>query len=119
MRFKVHSGARRVGSNAFHGKSGIGYARSARPLIPSSVTHPNNPNAPRRKERENMDTPKTGHACTCKCGVQRDNCSNCEGTGRAIDWRAFHAAKPSTPAPTNAPERSVDEYSTAFDAEGR
>lgn len=31
--------------------------------------------------------PKTGAACGCRRGVQRDNCSACEGTGRAIDFR--------------------------------
>ena len=31
-----------------------------------------------------MYQPKTGERCTCKRGVQRDNCPECEGTG----WRA-------------------------------
>jgi hypothetical protein len=33
-----------------------------------------------------MRTPFTGQACGCKRGVQRDNCPNCEGTGRVIDF---------------------------------
>lgn len=35
----------------------------------------------------------TSGPCHCKPGVERDNCSDCEGTGQQIDWRAFHAAK--------------------------
>lgn len=31
--------------------------------------------------------------CHCKRGLERDNCANCEGTGVAIDWEAFHASK--------------------------
>lgn len=42
-------------------------------------------------------TPLTGNACGCKRGVQRDNCPNCEGTGKEIDFRAIHAAKRGTP----------------------
>jgi len=33
--------------------------------------------------------PKTGAKCSCKRGVQRDNCPNCEGTGMVIDFRAI------------------------------
>ena len=29
--------------------------------------------------------PKTGVPCSCKPGVQRDNCRHCEGTGMVID----------------------------------
>lgn len=38
-------------------------------------------------------TPLTGQACGCKRGIQRDNCPNCEGTGKAIDFRAIHARR--------------------------
>jgi hypothetical protein len=38
-------------------------------------------------------TPKTGAKCSCKPGVYRDNCPNCEGTGWAIDFRAIHARR--------------------------
>lgn len=31
--------------------------------------------------------PKTGARCSCKQGIQRDNCPNCEGTGWVIDFR--------------------------------
>lgn len=33
--------------------------------------------------------PKTGQPCTCKPGVQRDNCPQCEGTGQKIDFAAI------------------------------
>ena len=35
--------------------------------------------------------PKTGVRCTCKRGVQRDNCPECEGTGWRIDFAAIRA----------------------------
>lgn len=35
--------------------------------------------------------PKTGAKCSCKRGIQRDNCPNCEGTGMAIDFAAIRA----------------------------
>ncbi len=37
--------------------------------------------------------PLTGAPCHCRKGVHRDNCPDCEGTGKRIDWRAYHAAK--------------------------
>lgn len=33
--------------------------------------------------------PKTGQRCTCKRGVERDNCAACEGTGLCIDFAAI------------------------------
>lgn len=30
--------------------------------------------------------PKTGAPCSCRPGVQRDNCQQCEGTGMRIDF---------------------------------
>jgi hypothetical protein len=36
-----------------------------------------------------MYQPKTGQRCTCKRGVQRDNCPACEGTGWRIDFQAI------------------------------
>lgn len=33
-----------------------------------------------------MYQPKTGAKCTCKKGIERDNCPNCEGTGYVIDF---------------------------------
>jgi len=35
--------------------------------------------------------PKTGQRCSCRKGVQRDNCPNCEGTGMVIDFAAIRA----------------------------
>ncbi len=35
--------------------------------------------------------PKTGARCSCKRGVQRDNCPACEGTGWVIDFAAIRA----------------------------
>jgi len=43
--------------------------------------------------------PKTGQACGCKRGIERDNCANCEGTGMAIDFRAIRARKQAAPLP--------------------
>ncbi len=34
--------------------------------------------------------PKTGAVCGCKKGIQRDNCSNCEGTGWVINFRLIN-----------------------------
>jgi len=36
-----------------------------------------------------MYQPKTGERCTCKRGVQRDNCPECEGTGWKVDFKAI------------------------------
>jgi len=30
--------------------------------------------------------PKTGERCSCKPGIERDNCPSCEGTGQKIDF---------------------------------
>lgn len=35
--------------------------------------------------------PKTGQACHCKRGQQRDNCPDCEGTGMRIDFAKIRA----------------------------
>lgn len=52
---------------------------------------------PERKARTLREMPLKG-ACGCRRGVERDNCPNCEGTGIAIDWRAYHARKDSDAA---------------------
>jgi len=39
--------------------------------------------------------PKTGQKCSCKLGIYRDNCPNCEGTGWVIDFRAIHKRRES------------------------
>lgn len=33
----------------------------------------------------------TGERCACRPGVQRDNCPQCEGTGRRLDFAAIRA----------------------------
>ena len=40
-----------------------------------------------------MYQPKTGVVCTCKPGVYRDNCPQCEGTGMVIDFARIRAEK--------------------------
>jgi hypothetical protein len=35
--------------------------------------------------------PKTGQACSCKPGQERDNCPSCEGTGQRIDFAKIRA----------------------------
>lgn len=40
--------------------------------------------------------PKTGQACACRPGVERDNCAACEGTGQRIDFAAIRARRGST-----------------------
>lgn len=42
----------------------------------------------KRKEYQ----PKTGQACCCRPGAQRDNCPACEGTGMQIDFKAIRNA---------------------------
>lgn len=37
--------------------------------------------------------PTTGQQCSCKRGIQRDNCSRCEGTGWVIDFAAIRERK--------------------------
>jgi hypothetical protein len=36
--------------------------------------------------------PKTGTPCSCKPGIARDNCPQCEGTGQRIDFEKIRAA---------------------------
>ena len=50
-----------------------------------------------------MYQPKTGVACGCKRGQQRDNCPACEGTGQRIDFAAIRAmVTPTTVSPSDA-----------------
>lgn len=46
--------------------------------------------------------PKTGAACSCSPGQQRDNCPTCEGTGRVVDFAAIRAAAPKEATPRTA-----------------
>lgn len=41
--------------------------------------------------------PKTGAPCGCRRGVERDNCPNCEGTGRALNFSAIRNRRPLVP----------------------
>lgn len=41
--------------------------------------------------RENQ--PTTGAKCSCRPGMERDNCPSCEGTGWRIDFAAIRARK--------------------------
>ncbi len=58
--------------------------------------------------------PKTGAKCGCKRGVQRDNCSACEGTGMVIDFASIRAKRPLVPIFVNRDPRGyalkVSEY---------
>ena len=45
----------------------------------------------RKAKREYQ--PKTGQACGCRPGMQRDNCPQCEGTGQRIDFAAIRGAR--------------------------
>lgn len=57
--------------------------------------------------------PKTGTACSCRPGVQRDNCPTCEGTGRVIDFAAIRARTVPPPITT----RDNQERESEDDAE--
>lgn len=43
-------------------------------------------------------SPKTGAKCTCRPGVQRDNCPRCEGSGWVIDFKKIHERRKENPA---------------------
>jgi hypothetical protein len=48
-------------------------------------------------------TPLTGRPCSCRPGIVRDNCTQCEGTGKRIDFakiRARHATPKNPQGPT-------------------
>ena len=45
----------------------------------------------RKAKREYQ--PKTGQPCSCRPGMQRDNCPQCEGTGQRIDFAAIRGAR--------------------------
>jgi DnaJ-class molecular chaperone len=40
--------------------------------------------------------PKTGAACSCRPGIERDNCPTCEGTGEVIDFAKIRARSKAT-----------------------
>lgn len=43
------------------------------------------------KAIEHTSQPKTGAKCSCRRGVERDNCLSCEGTGQVSDFAAIRA----------------------------
>ena len=50
-----------------------------------------------------MRTIYTGRPCTCKPGLHRDNCPQCEGSGKEIDFAAMRENPPE-------PEPRTTEY---------
>jgi len=65
--------------------------------------------------------PKTGAKCSCKRGVQRDNCQDCEGTGLVIDFAAIRSRTPLVPVFVNLDPRGYalkirDEWMAAHPA---
>jgi len=56
-------------------------------------------------------SPKTGASCSCRRGVERDNCPRCEGSGQVINFKAIHAAR-------EAKNKTVqkEDYLTRFNA---
>ena len=50
--------------------------------------------------------PLTGAKCTCKRGIERDNCASCEGTGKSIDFAKIRAERAQKPEPV-VPARSA------------
>ena len=51
--------------------------------------------------------PKTGAKCSCRPGVQRDNCPTCEGTGWRIDFAAIRARRMTPTTPTTQEAANV------------
>ena len=49
--------------------------------------------------------PRTGAKCSCKRGVQRDNCPTCEGTGLVVDFRTIRSRSPLVPVFINLDPR--------------
>lgn len=49
--------------------------------------------------------PKTGARCSCKKGIQRDNCPACEGTGMVVDFHAIRNRPPLVPVFVNSDPR--------------
>lgn len=65
-----------------------------------------------------MKTPFTGTACTCRPGIARDNCPNCEGTGRAIDFKAFHRDRKANIAAMSGSDPAYSARVRQLEAEG-
>lgn len=61
----------------------IAYDSNRRPGDPLSVGL--------TEARKAFYQPKTGAVCSCRPGIERDNCPRCEGTGMVIDFAAIRA----------------------------
>lgn len=51
--------------------------------------------------------PKTGARCSCRRGVQRDNCPACEGTGMLIDFAAIRRRAERAPEAPTTPGQEI------------
>lgn len=60
-----------------------------------------------------MYQPKTGAKCYCRRGIERDNCSNCEGTGMVVDFAAIRARHTKAEDGTSGQDR--DSYTDTQD----
>jgi hypothetical protein len=49
--------------------------------------------------------PKTGARCSCRRGIQRDNCPACEGTGYTIDFARIHRERLAREAANAKPQQ--------------
>lgn len=57
--------------------------------------------------------PKTGARCSCRPGMERDNCPACEGTGWVIDFRAIRERASTTRRPMTPRHNPPEEESEA------
>jgi len=78
---------------------------SSRPQAVTSVPRPGTPVKPMPTTAEYQ--PKTGQPCSCKPGVQRDNCPQCEGTGMRIDFAKIREKNKSGAAVHETPFTNV------------
>lgn len=106
----------RMGCHKFEGETLTDCVAKARTFAATTATD--------RNERENqiMTTayqPKTGAACGCRRGVERDNCANCEGTGQVIDFAAIRARRSEPASNTTAALRGVQAWAFLLPTEAQ
>lgn len=65
-----------------------------------------------------MSAAPTLGPCHCRPGVARDNCPDCEGTGKRIDFRALRALQASPAASVTAPTPTTAELFIGTGREG-